>query len=551
MYTQFYGFSEKPFNITPDPRFLYQTADHREALASMIYGIRERKGFIAITGEVGTGKTTLIYTLLKDLKEGVKTVFIFHTNITFVQLLMNILSELEIPTPDEKETTLLRVLYDYLIHGLSRDENLTIIIDEAQNLSKEVMEGLRMLSNLETTTSKLLQIVLVGQPELDVKLNAPELRQLRQRIEIKRQLRPLSRQECQEYIDHRLKLVGSSSSRIFTPEAISLICDDGKGIPRMINILCDNALLIGYGLSQNIIDASILHEVVRDMRGPLLAKHHHPEPVPNPSQPPPFAPDFSPEFKKEPLTEERTFSLPSSFLTEFIYSLKSTLGSIKTTSKLLINQFEEVDSEKSYSRGVQKDIQNMDWSLDSLLHYIHLNTPIKKTNTVHTLLEEILNYFEKQLEEKKIRTYRKFQKDLPEAAVHDESLRYILASILQYVISRLSANGRLGFITKSSSIQKRSDRGDLPCEENGKSIDIFVVFTDGGRLGEPLGFRSGPSSIHGEDAFDLIFLLVKDLVEKNRGRMNLKVDENKSRTIISLRFPAERRKVLFYQPIRV
>ena len=208
MYTEFYGFSEKPFNITPDPRFLYQTADHREALASMIYGIRERKGFIAITGEVGTGKTTLIYTLLKDLKEGVKTVFIFHTNITFVQLLMNILSELEIPTPDEKETTLLRGLYDYLIQGLSRNENVTIIIDEAQNLSKEVMEGLRMLSNLETTTSKLLQIILVGQPELDVKLDSPELRQLRQRIEIKRQLRPLSRQECQEYIDHRLKISG-------------------------------------------------------------------------------------------------------------------------------------------------------------------------------------------------------------------------------------------------------------------------------------------------------------------------------------------------------
>ena len=307
----------------------------------------------------------------------------------------------------------------------------------------------------------------------------------------------------------------------------------------MINILCDNALLIGYGLSQKRIDAGVLYEVVRDMGGSLPEKPNHPEPLRNPSLSPPLPHDGSPEFEKERLAGEKTFSLPSSLLTEFIHSLKSTLGSIKTTSQLLINQCEEVDSEKSYGRGVQKDIQNMDWSLDSLLHYIHLNTPIKKTNTVHTLLEEILKYFEKQLEEKKIRTYRKFQKDLPEAAVHDESLRYILASILQYVISRLSANGRLGFITKSSSIQKRSDRGDLPCEENGKSIDIFVVFTplesptiygedierkctfnikggvnappfltgftNEGRLGEPLGFRSGPSSIHerGRLRFDI------------------------------------------------
>jgi type II secretory pathway predicted ATPase ExeA len=549
MYTKFYGFSEKPFNITPDPRFLYQTADHREALASMIYGIRERKGFIAITGEVGTGKTTLIYTLLKELKGGVKTVFIFHTNITFVQLLMNILSELEIPTPDEKETALLRGLYDYLIQGLSRNEKLAIIIDEAQNLSKEVMEGLRMLSNLETTTLKLLQIVLVGQPELDAKLNAPELRQLRQRIEIKRQLRPLSRGECQEYIDHRLKLVGSDSSRIFTPEAISLICDYGKGIPRLINILCDNALLIGYGLAQKVIDANIFHEVVKDMGGPLLAKPNYPEPLPDPLQLSPSPSEISPQFGKEPLSEEKILSLPSSLLTQFIYSLKGSLGSIQATSRHLINQFKEADSEKFYHRGIQKDIQNMDWGLDSFLHYIHLNDPIKKMNTVHTLLEEILKHFEKQLEEKKIKTFRKFEKDLPEAAVHDESLRYILASTVQYVISRLSPNARLGFITKSSRIQKRLDPVNLPWEENGKSIYIYVVFTDGEKPGKPLESRSGASSIQRKDVFDLIFLLVQDLVQKSRGKMNLEIDENKSRTIILFKFPAERREVVFYQPI--
>ncbi|MGD0917413.1 MAG: AAA family ATPase [Thermodesulfobacteriota bacterium] len=551
MYTQFYGFSEKPFNITPDPRFLYQTVDHREALASMIYGIKERKGFIAITGEVGTGKTTLIFTLLKELQGGVKTVFIFHTNITFVQLLVNILSELEIPIPDEKETTLLRGLYDYLIRGLSRNENLTIIIDEAQNLSREVMEGLRMLSNLETATSKLLQIILVGQPELDVKLNAADLRQLRQRIEIKRQLRPLSRKECQEYIDHRLKLVGSSSLQIFTPESISLICDYGKGIPRTINILCDNALLIGYGLSRKKIDASILYEAVRDMGGPRLAKPNPPQPLRNSSQPPPFPPDASPELRREPIPGEKTSSLPSSLLAKMIHSLRDTMGSIKTTSQLLINQFEEVDSKKSYGRIVQNDIQNMDWGLDSLLHYIHLNAPIEKTNTVHALLEEMFKHFEKQLKEKEIKAYKRFEKDLPEAAVHDEFLRYILAATLQYALSRLSPHGRVGLITKSSRSHKGSDRNDPSWKENGESIEILVVFTDGERPEEPSGVRSGHSSTRSEDVFDLIFLLAKDLVQKNRGRMNLNVNENRSRTMISLRLPAERRKVLYYQPMTV
>ncbi len=246
----------------------------------MIYGIKERRGFISITGEVGTGKTTLIYALLKHLDEKINTVFVFNTHIAFDQLLKNILFELEIPVAQEEKTALLRLLNDYLIQRFLRDENLAIIIDEAQNLSKEVMEELRMLSNLETSHSKLLQIVLVGQPELEVKLNSDNLRQLKQRIGIRRQIMPLSREECREYIDHRLKLVGSSSSKIFTTEAITLICDYAKGIPRTLNILCDNALLIGYGLSRKKIDANIIHEVIRDMEGSLVER-------PAPFEPPP------------------------------------------------------------------------------------------------------------------------------------------------------------------------------------------------------------------------------------------------------------------------
>ena len=289
MYTKFYEFSEKPFNITPDPKFLYLTPSHREALASMIYGIKERRGFISITGEVGTGKTTLIYTLLNNLDEKINTVLIYQTNITFEQLLKNILFELDIRIGDEDKTSLLRKLNEYLIRLLSEEETLTVIIDEAQNLPKGVMEELRILSNLETSKSKLLQILLVGQPELEVKLNSEDLRQLKQRIGIRRQIRPLSDEESEKYIDYRLKLVGSSSSKVFDPEAISLISRYAKGIPRTINILCDNAFLIGYSTSKKKINAHIIKEVISDMESSIVEEPIEPKSqvahLPHPSTP--------------------------------------------------------------------------------------------------------------------------------------------------------------------------------------------------------------------------------------------------------------------------
>jgi general secretion pathway protein A len=280
MYTQFYNFTENPFNLTPDPKFLYLTPSHREALASMIYGINERKGFIAITGEVGVGKTTLIYTLLNNLNEKVKTAFVYHTSATFEQLLSYILIDLNVPIDSQDKITLLGKLDEYLTHNLSQDETLAIIIDEAQNLPNKVLEEFRLLSNMETSKQKLLQILLVGQPELEAKLNSQDLRQLKQRIGIRRKIKPLNPKEREEYIDHRLKVAESSSKNVFSSDAISAICKYSEGIPRVINIICDNALLIGYSYSQNKITGKIVKEVIED-----LGKRIEEVPVSQPTPP--------------------------------------------------------------------------------------------------------------------------------------------------------------------------------------------------------------------------------------------------------------------------
>jgi general secretion pathway protein A len=265
MYTKFYGFSEKPFELSPDPKFLYVTRSHREALASMIHGIKNRKGFISMTGEVGTGKTTLIYSLLKHLDENAKTVLIFHTTITFTDLLKNILRELNLFPIKETRMDLLHQLIQYVVLMGNRGETLVVIIDEAQDLPQKVMEELQMFSDLE---SKGIQIVFVGQPELEDRLNSESLRQLKRDIEIRRQIRRLSEEESKEYIDHRLRLVGSSSSEMFSPKALSLICTYARGIPRVINALCDNALLMGYSLFKKNIDVDIIREVIKKMEGP-------------------------------------------------------------------------------------------------------------------------------------------------------------------------------------------------------------------------------------------------------------------------------------------
>lgn len=310
MYNEFYSFSENPFNVTPDPKFLFLTASHREALASMIYGINQRKGFISVSGEVGTGKTTLIHHLLQTMDPQIKSVFVCQTHISFEDLLRNILLELDLKPADENRASLIRQLNDYLIQKLALDENLVIFLDEAQNLSREVLEDLRMLSNLETANFKLVQIVFVGQPEFEQMLNTPELRQLKQRIGLRREILPLTNLESRQYIEHRLKLVGSNSAQVFTDEAVALVVRYAEGIPRTINMICDNALLIGYSLSRKRVDEKIIHEVLTDM-GFLETKKTTPRP-PSPAQPPKLTPlmigDAGPLPEKDPLAPDRRSS---------------------------------------------------------------------------------------------------------------------------------------------------------------------------------------------------------------------------------------------------
>ncbi|MGD0232573.1 MAG: AAA family ATPase [Syntrophorhabdales bacterium] len=244
--------------------FLYFTEAHREALAALVYGIKERKGFVLLTGEAGTGKTTLLYRLIDNLNGQVHTAFIFNTCTTYGGLLRNILSELGLSVTDEDTFVLVDRLKRYLMERYAEGIIVTLIIDEAQNLSEDVLENIRLLSNLETRTAKLLQIVLCGQPELETKLNTTGMRLLRQRIAILRRIGPLSDAECRDYVEYRLKIVGGNAASLFTPGALSLLWIHSRGIPRIINVMCDNALLLGFTASCKKIDEAIMLDVISD-----------------------------------------------------------------------------------------------------------------------------------------------------------------------------------------------------------------------------------------------------------------------------------------------
>ena len=267
LYQTHFGLSQAPFNITPDPSFLYLSASHREGLAQLSYGIRAKKGFVVLTGEVGTGKTTLIHALLNDLNGSAQTALIFSTIVSPADLLRSVCEEFGLVEPKRPLGEIhdyLVSLNEFLLESYRKGENCALIIDESQNLSAEVLESIRLLSNFETSKDKLLQILLVGQPELAVRLNSPELRQLKQRVMLRHHLRALTLQECCEYVSNRLKIAGGNPT-IFTANALESIHSYSGGIPRIVNVLCDNALLTGYALGRKEIDTGIIREVAEDL----------------------------------------------------------------------------------------------------------------------------------------------------------------------------------------------------------------------------------------------------------------------------------------------
>jgi general secretion pathway protein A len=265
MYHEYYGLVRGPFEMTPDPAFLVLGDTHREGLATLVYAVRSRKGFVLLTGEVGTGKTTLLHSLLAQLDRETASAYIFNPRLEPLDFFRMLFDELGIEEVCRTKAEYLLALNRFLIERLERDLPTLLIVDEAQNLSPEMLEEIRLLSNLETPTSKLLQIMLVGQPELAELLAKPELRQLRQRIVLRHTLRPFTEEEMNHYVEERLRLAGYTGKALFQNKALAELYRVTGGVPRLINVVCDGALLLGYAREQATLDADAIREVARDL----------------------------------------------------------------------------------------------------------------------------------------------------------------------------------------------------------------------------------------------------------------------------------------------
>ena len=274
MYTSFFGFKEKPFNLTPDPRYLFLSTYHKEALDHLLYGIGERKGFIAITGGIGTGKTTLCRSLLDHLGRSVKTALIFNAYLSDMELLKTINQEfgIEMGATDSSKKDYIDALNKFLLTTFANGGNAVLLIDECQNLSNSVLEQIRMLSNLETEKEKLIQIILIGQPELKDLLATPSLRQLNDRIAVRYHLRALDYRDIQGYIRHRLTVAGDRGSLKFTNNTIKKIYAYSRGNPRRINAVCDRALVIAYVMGKTVISRNIIKKAITDLCGTVSVK---------------------------------------------------------------------------------------------------------------------------------------------------------------------------------------------------------------------------------------------------------------------------------------
>jgi general secretion pathway protein A len=265
MYREYYGLLRSPFEMTPDPSFLYLGEAHREGMATLVYGVNSGKGFVMLTGEVGTGKTTLLHALLGQLDSQTRSAFIFNPRLNPLDFFRMLFEELEIEATGRSKAEYLLTLNQFLIERLEKNEQTLLIVDEAQNLSAEMLEEIRLLSNLETPKSKLIQIMLVGQPELKDMLRRPELRQLKQRIALSHHLRPFDEVETREYVEDRLRKAGYTGRRLFKRSALKELHAVTGGTPRLINSVCDSALLIGFAKQMTALDASVIREVAADL----------------------------------------------------------------------------------------------------------------------------------------------------------------------------------------------------------------------------------------------------------------------------------------------
>jgi general secretion pathway protein A len=268
MYLNFFNFNKQPFHITPDPDFLYLSPSHKEALAAVIYGIEQRKGFVAITGAVGVGKTTILRSYLgKAERKGLRIIYLFNSGLSFEGLLKTIFQELGVVTECSDLMGMVSKLYEVLVEEYRQGNTVVLIVDEAQNMPVETLESLRMISNLETSKDKLIQIVLAGQPEFGEMLNLERLRQFKQRLAIRSTILPLTNGESLEYIKFRLRKACPDPSSVFTPQALQKIIRKARGIPRVLNILCDNALITACGYQKRPVNKKIAKEIIRDFEG--------------------------------------------------------------------------------------------------------------------------------------------------------------------------------------------------------------------------------------------------------------------------------------------
>ncbi len=265
MYKEFFGLRANPFNVNPDPRYLFLTRHTEEALACLTYGIQTRKGFVLLTGEVGTGKTTLINKLLEWLRlQQVATAFVFNSKMNVPQFLDYMMTDFGIPVETDSKSQILMRLYNWLLDRYRAGETAVLIVDEAQNLSDDVLEEIRMMTNLETFTEKLLQIILVGQPELEQRLKQPQLRQLRQRLTLRAKTHPLTLEETKAYVAQRLRIAGSNGHMIFEPEALVAIHRYSAGIPRVVNLLCEHCLVGAFVDQQRTVSPAGVESVARE-----------------------------------------------------------------------------------------------------------------------------------------------------------------------------------------------------------------------------------------------------------------------------------------------